>query len=253
MVQRPPKSILICTTPRSGSTLLCSLLLSSGVAGNPESWFRHEDRAAYAEEWKVDRNDFPAFLAAAIRQGRGANQTFACRLMYDTQQELLKELQSAFGPHTDPELLAHAFGQADFVFLERSNKVAQAISYYRAASGGLWHRNADGSILEATSALNSEPPEYDYDAINTYLNIVKTDARLWRDWFTLHDIAPIKINYEDLSQNPEGAATDLLTRLERSPTAPIRIGTARLADELNLAWETRFKDDQSLKQNSDAS
>ena len=31
---------LICATPRTGSTLLCGLLASTGVAGNPELYFR---------------------------------------------------------------------------------------------------------------------------------------------------------------------------------------------------------------------
>ncbi|MBT6203829.1 MAG: sulfotransferase, partial [Rhodospirillaceae bacterium] len=33
------QSYVICTSPRSGSTLLCSLLAATGLAGNPCSHF----------------------------------------------------------------------------------------------------------------------------------------------------------------------------------------------------------------------
>ncbi|HMF66717.1 MAG TPA: Stf0 family sulfotransferase, partial [Phyllobacterium sp.] len=36
------RSYVICGTPRSGSTLLCDLLESTGIAGRPASYFRSE-------------------------------------------------------------------------------------------------------------------------------------------------------------------------------------------------------------------
>ena len=33
------ESYVLCTSPRSGSTLLCKLLAATGVAGNPDSYF----------------------------------------------------------------------------------------------------------------------------------------------------------------------------------------------------------------------
>lgn len=32
-------SYVICTSPRSGSTLLCNMLAATGVAGKPKSYF----------------------------------------------------------------------------------------------------------------------------------------------------------------------------------------------------------------------
>ncbi|MGZ5376146.1 MAG: Stf0 family sulfotransferase, partial [Solirubrobacterales bacterium] len=36
---KPARSYLVCATPRSGSTLLCEALKSTGVAGRPEEYF----------------------------------------------------------------------------------------------------------------------------------------------------------------------------------------------------------------------
>src|SRR5215213_3769543 len=38
--KHPTHSYLICTTPRSGSTLLCELLEGTGVAGRPDEYFQ---------------------------------------------------------------------------------------------------------------------------------------------------------------------------------------------------------------------
>ncbi|MEL6981932.1 MAG: Stf0 family sulfotransferase, partial [Actinomycetota bacterium] len=45
---------VICTSPRSGSTLLCTLLASTGVAGNPDSWFHRPSLDDWARGLGVD-------------------------------------------------------------------------------------------------------------------------------------------------------------------------------------------------------
>ncbi|MEM7269766.1 MAG: Stf0 family sulfotransferase, partial [Pseudomonadota bacterium] len=55
-------SYVICTSPRSGSTLLCSLLKASGVAGAPESLF-HEPSV---EAWRA-YHDAPAPPGASAK------------------------------------------------------------------------------------------------------------------------------------------------------------------------------------------
>jgi Stf0 sulphotransferase len=48
-------SYLICATPRTGSTLLCGLLKSSGVAGCPASYFNRRGLHDYADDWRIAR------------------------------------------------------------------------------------------------------------------------------------------------------------------------------------------------------
>ena len=42
-------SYVICTSPRSGSTLLCKLLKKTAVAGNPDSYFHRASISAWCE------------------------------------------------------------------------------------------------------------------------------------------------------------------------------------------------------------
>jgi LPS sulfotransferase NodH len=48
---------LLCGTPRTGSTLLCNLLASTGVAGRPESYFREPDEPMWAKRFGVSGSE----------------------------------------------------------------------------------------------------------------------------------------------------------------------------------------------------
>lgn len=82
-----PWSYLLCATPRTGSTLLCSLLSSTGVAGRPESYFREQDEHAWAARLGVPiagdgSFDYLAFGRAAARAGRTPYGVFGARIMW---------------------------------------------------------------------------------------------------------------------------------------------------------------------------
>jgi len=245
MVSHPARSILLCSTPRSGSTLLCSLLASSGVAGRPESWFRREDRAEYATGWGVPERDFPAFLQSAIRAGQSPNATFACRVMADTREELLTDLRTLFPHGSDSAILTHAFGRIDYVFLTRDDTVAQAVSRHIAEAGGLWHRHPEGSVLEARPGINGSAPDYDFAAIDAYRREAEAAAQDWHNWFAQQAIDPINVTYEALAADPTGTTYRLLTQLGLTAVAPIRAGTSRLAGKHNIDWAARYRAERS--------
>lgn len=77
----PRWSYLVRGTPRTGSTLLCSLLSSTGVAGHPESCFRQPDERLWASRLGVriaddGAFDYRAFVAAAVRVGSTPDGVF---------------------------------------------------------------------------------------------------------------------------------------------------------------------------------
>lgn len=82
-----PAPYLLCGTPRTGSTLLCSLLQSTGVLGRPESYFREPDEVMWAERFGLPTDgrrvrDYFAFAQAARAAGTTANGVFAARIMW---------------------------------------------------------------------------------------------------------------------------------------------------------------------------
>jgi hypothetical protein len=53
------KSYIICTSPRSGSTLLCQLLANTNVAGVPNSYFHKPSLTSWMEVHDIAANNFP--------------------------------------------------------------------------------------------------------------------------------------------------------------------------------------------------
>ena len=173
MTARPMRSLILCTVPRSGSTLLCDLLAATGVGGRPESWFRPGSISGFAKTFGVAAEG-RAYIDAAIRAGCDGTGTFGLRLMCDHREEALRRLRAnSDAKHADAALFRDAFGPANYVFLTRRDGVAQAVSRLRAERSGLWHRNADGSVREQTAERGGM--EYDRNDITRYLAEAQAD------------------------------------------------------------------------------
>lgn len=117
-------SYLVCVTPRTGSSLLCGLLASTGVAGRPESYFRRPDERSWAARWRIIRSPDGAFsyadyVKAALAAGRTDNGVFAARLMWGTLDEVTGKLRAIYPDVSggDVGLLNRAFGHMRFVYL----------------------------------------------------------------------------------------------------------------------------------------
>ena len=219
---------VICTSPRSGSTLLCSLLRSSGVAGWPQSWFRVENREEFAVEWGVDAGERAAFLEGALAAGRRDTGVFALRMMWGT----MAEVEEWLGPG-----LADA-APVRWVWLERRDKVAQAVSRHRAEASGIWHLGIEEAAVPGV-------PVYDFEAIEAYRAAAEADAAEWRDLFGARGLVPLRVYYEDLAADPVGQAGRVLAALGL-PVAAMASGTVRMAGEESADWATRFRREAGL-------
>lgn len=172
MVSRKPKSYVLCTTPRTGSTLLCSLLKATCVVGYPESYFRSQDVEARVDEWKIRRADgsfsFSDFLTCVLRRGCTENGVFAVRVMWGTMKEITEHLRSTGMTGVEREVLSGAFGPTRFVYLERKEAVAQAISRLLAEQTKIWHISDTRDV--PTTGLGVR---YDRAAIQHFLRETK--------------------------------------------------------------------------------
>lgn len=246
-------SYIICTSPRSGSTLLCRLLQEAGVAGHPESWFHGPS----VEAWREGLSLSPASnsdevlrhtMAAAIDQGRGTSTLFALRLQRHSFDFLIDRLgYLAPDAATDAERLSAAFGRIRFILLSRPDTLAQAVSYVRASQTGLWHRNADGTELERLAP--PKDPAYDRAAIAKELAELKAQDDAWRDWFAHEGITPLTLTYDELAENPIRVLAQVLDDLGLDPDAArdVVAPTARLSDRINRDWVARFRVDTKIR------
>lgn len=245
------RSYILCTSPRSGSTLLCKLLSATGVAGHPGSHFHEPSQEAWLAYFglpvvagEAEPVTLRRVFAAAIHKGRGGTDVYGLRLQrhsFDFFMEKLAVLHA--GLATDLERLNEAFGETLFIHLIRQDKVEQAVSYVKAEQSGLWHRAPDGTELERLS--EPREPQYDFEAIKAEYDRFTGFDRDWLSWFEHQRIQPLRITYEDLSTDPLRELARILTRLglDAQKAEGVMPGVAKLADAVSAEWTARFRNE----------
>ncbi|MEO0544199.1 MAG: Stf0 family sulfotransferase [Pseudomonadota bacterium] len=234
---------MICTSPRSGSTFLCRLLRETGVAGRPGSYFHGATLKDWAENLDLpgDLPDVSQIIEAALEKGRAGGSLFGLR-QQSHSFALLRQTLAAWHPEaTDRARLEAVVGPLRYIHLTRPDKLAQAVSYIRAAQSGIWHRNADGSIYEELPRNGASG--YDFIAIRDQVAEFEQADTAWREWFDREGIQPLKITYDALAADPKGILADVLAwiGLDRSHADDAEPPTQKLADAVTVEWMARYR------------
>ena len=235
-------SWLLCATPRSGSTLLCGLLESSGVAGHPASYFNRRGLHDYATKWQVaqpvgERVD-TAYVQAAMITGSTPNGVFGARVMAESRPELVADLAADRGqpPANELELLVQRFGRLRFVHLRRLDVVAQAVSWAKSLQTHFWH---PGENVEP----GAEAPHYDEELIERLVDTIEQFEADWNTWFTQQHVTPYEVTYEQLAADPLTVAHQVLDflDLEVEDGRKLVVGHQQQADQVNAQWIDKYK------------
>jgi trehalose 2-sulfotransferase len=237
-------SYLICATPRTGSSLLCGLLESTGVAGRPESYFRRPDERSWAAHWGIIRSDgafsYADYVKEALAAGRTENGVFAARLMWGTLDEVTGKLKAVYPDASGGEtgLLNRAFGCTRFVYLRRDDVLRQAVSWLRAEQSNVWFETHQSGHQQP-----EQEPRFDSGRINELVQLIGEHDAGWQEWFAAAGLLPYPVRYEDLDADPVGVTSDILDflGLDLPPGREIRARHRRLADELNTRWIDRYR------------
>lgn len=245
---------IICGTPRTGSTLLCRLLKSTGRAGDPDS-FISRFIPEWAEAWGVppadslSQEDFArAYLDAAFEAGKGGTDVFGLRLMRENVVDL-DEMVDLVHPGLPPgrARFERAFGPLLYIHLSRRDKIGQAISLVKAEQSGLWHVAPDGSELERLAP--PAEPYYDFARLHREVTELEGFDAGWNAWFEEQGIEPHRIVYEDLSANPAGELARLCVALgiEAPDAVDVKPAVAKLADATSREWAERYRAETDSK------
>jgi len=241
---------LLCATPRSGSSLLCGLLDSSGVAGHPESYFRQPSEQEYADRWGIVSSpdgafSYAGYVQAAIAAGTTGNGVFAARIMWGTLDELVAKLTPLYPDQAGSglDLLTRAFGRTRFVYLRRGDVLAQAVSRLRAEQTNVWH--------DETGQEHQEPeqePRFDFGQLDELARQIQDDNAAWQRWFASVGVRPCLVSYEELAAAPVSVAQGVLDflGLEVPAGRRLQVRHKRLADDLSAQWVDRYRREQEV-------
>ena len=198
----------ICMTNRSGSSWLCHMLNSTGVAGFVGE-IRQKDQPA--KEWREKRDVDP----------------YCVKLNWHMMQRVW------------PLMTPGEAAGARYVFLIRRDKWRQAISQYRARASGVWHLWAGKPI----PARHNQVP-FDAGAIRSIRNNLIAQDQQWGAWFRKRGIRPLKLYYEDLCRAPVATTRLVLQYFGLPSGGPINMYTLLVSrDELTEEWMRLLKEE----------
>ena len=247
------RSYVICTTPRSGSTLLCRMLAATGIAGDPNSYFHGSSVSEWLSDLDLtfDMNVEPLHVLRSVfdsvrDRGTGDTGIFGLRLQRRSFDFFIRQVSVMQpGLSSDFERFHAVFGRTLFIHLSRVDKLEQAISFLKATQTGLWHMAPDGTELERLSA--PQEPVYDAARIAHYLAELRALDEDWCKWFAKENINPLRITYEELSTDPNQTVARVLQRLGMDPGAAKegRPVVAKMADITNQRWAARFLEEMN--------
>lgn len=185
------KSILLCMTPRSGSTYLGSALEMNKVAR-----FREHFRVAGGTLQKAVKESgaksFEDYVLARIA-------TLRVKDVFGAKTDWLQ-----FAPLYYFGAYERYFRNAHYIYLTREDVLAQAISRYIATETGYFH-----SVNKHLENTKSVEVEFDFDKLWRHAEHLIEMQSAWERFFATEGISPLRLTYEELEADP----ADVLRRI----------------------------------------
>ena len=242
-IEAARKSCILCASVRTGSSLLCVSMINTRLLGLPREFYLEEEFENNCNEWNLNEPDRKTFVRASIEQTSTPNGIFTAKIMWSTLYRVLAPKLAGSDELLDngtmAALIKSNFPKPYFIWLRRYDKVAQAISFYRAKMTDCFYLTDD-----ERDKIPKAPP-YDYESIEKDLNYVMREEEGWRSFFIDNDIRPLVLHYEDFTKDLKSTLLQILGFLgeevteDECPFPPP--GHIKLADETSLEWGREFR------------
>jgi trehalose 2-sulfotransferase len=241
---RPTLSYTIWFSQRTGSTLLCRALESTGVAGRPGEHVEATIEQLYARH----NARTPAELRSCV-WNVASTSNGVLGLKYGMTERSFSAVLEAFGEigghdGTRPGIWANTFPNGRHIFMTRRNKIRLAVSWWKAIQTQEWHR-LRGVRPQAVDIADRYMP----DAIDHLVaESVMREAAI-QEFFAEGGIVPLTVTYEDFVSKYEDTVFDILGWLGLD-TATATIAPPayeQLSDAVSEDWVQRFRRDKQAR------
>ena len=246
------KFLAIASVERTGSTLLCSILRGTQMAGTPIEYLNIQTnnfarfREAHAVPrlkphlraigrlrtmvgrrfpWRnidwFDDSSWREYLEAIARVNVTPNGVFGLKMHWNQYERHMLALG------VDVSLWG---APVSWVRITRENELRQAISFVRAAQTESWNSNM---------AANKDP-HYDASAIIAALDRISHENAQWDAYFSANGITPLHITYEQLTREMDATIRLIMDHIGAHVDEVPPPATKSQSDELNAQWAQRF-------------
>jgi LPS sulfotransferase NodH len=223
-----PTKIFICSTPRSGSYMLCRYMINAGL-GVPHEYFnplfmrqiaarlgleeqvkglkwRHrsrKDRLPFRLPDRVAEENFLAKYIASLIPRRCQSGIFAAKIHFD---QYFTVLDNPIG-----QKLLHG---GLFIHLFREDLLRQAVSRNFSYVTGRW-----GDDDAVTTEPMPHSDLFEVSGINREIRTLADEDREWRVFLAKNGLASLSISYEQLCKDPPGFVALVARRLGIDPAS----------------------------------
>jgi LPS sulfotransferase NodH/SAM-dependent methyltransferase len=239
---RKHKFIVIFSTQRSGSTMVCQDMCQTGLLGKPEEYFLLLEKHKATESMDL----YNKFLSV-IEKGSTQNYVSSIKVMANYVNEFGKILLALPGMDENNSINAFfkVYERACWVRVIRRNKIQQAISRVIAEQTKVYHmglpeiKSTLGSVQPINNEYNSSA-SYDFNWIQKEVERIKNEEKIWDNLIQEKSLDVIKIYYEDVVDRFD-YLYEIAQRLNVSlPALPTSRLIHRLSNQVNEEWYSKF-------------
>ena len=193
MSQTSHKEILLCSTPRSGSTLLAEAMFNSKCMGCPDEFFNNNqenkgDRAhtIFEENYAmVGATSYADYLGKLAAHYKSDNNVHSVKMHF---QHFQQALRSGYFQHP---------AQRSYVYIYRKDTVAQAVSLAIAVKTQKWN-----SRMKPAKVDNLEVP--DELLARAYRELTFDNLR-WKAFFDMFNVSYLSLEYDEVTADVAGS------------------------------------------------
>lgn len=183
----PALRYLICSSARCGSTLMGQMLKDTGVAGDPLEFLNPSFVAAFSKRTGAQNLGIDPYVKALEAMRTSPNGRFGMQVHYSRFVRVFGQDEQAgmrFIRHFDK-----------FIFLRRKDKLAQAVSIWRADLTQLWSSIDEDRRSTRSAELDAV---FDPKALMERLSYLVAQDTAWAALLKKHQLPFIELYYEDL-------------------------------------------------------
>jgi trehalose 2-sulfotransferase len=231
------KSYIVASSYRCGSTFLCTTLWKTGILGAPTEYLNIDPGNA-----AIPAPNEPGRLM--VRFGAKTPERYFTRLLQHRTGRNGIFGMKAHGHHFEAALawcpsMLEILAPVTFIYINRRDKVAQAISMAKAMQTNAW------ISFDQVTGKNTR---YDPDFIEQCMNEIERQRLNWWRWFEANGVTPFVVTYEDMLADKDAVVRNIVELLDAQKDVPEKIDlpdVEKQGDEINAEWASRFASDQT--------
>lgn len=219
----PHLQYFVAFVPRSGSTFLSTHLWRSGLLGAPLEYLNsYYDLIQLVRRFEVD--SLEEYLTEIVKRRTTPNGVFGLKISR-AQFQFFRQIE-----------FAHKLRPQHWIFIDRKDKYAQAVSLDIAIQTRAW----------SSRNKSLKQPRYRFKQIRRRFDRLTRERQFWDKFFTSTHIEPFRIDYEDFLLDPDGYVAQVLKLWDvpAKPTfVPIVPEIARQGTRVTNDWTSRFREE----------